>query len=548
MSDTQAGAEMAKPAGLRQRGNSWEMRVRVPRRLHGLLPKERVQSFGAISFKDACRLGWNARANIERQFEEADLKLGLAANRLLLPIAPSFTETELVDAARRYLSEREGGAASVPLDEDAQAEARESAVEEVYHLSRPEALDDAGVHALAESFAARQGYQIPVGAERYPFLEVIRATLIEHHNRLIARLDGAPVATINPAFAGVEPGNGAADGTGVTLAEAVEMYIAAPERSSNAKSSRKMDRSRLGTLCDLIGGDKNVSSITKADLRGYVDQLIKLPANYTKRFRGMTANEAITASAKGQTSTLSAASIERGVQAAKSLFGWLEREDEISANPAQHLRAPKAPSKSPRRSFEPSEMRALLRATAPTADGQRHWTYWSVRIAMLQGLRFGEPLGFTVSDLLQLNEVWAFRVRPNQYRSLKTDETAREVPVHPRLIELGILELLKDRDPDQRLISDAPWSETMGFNAAQKHMGRLMRRHVSNDPNLTFHSLRHSFRDAMRDGGFIRSVEERLGGWKSGSSDVMDGYGRGHRLALLSEWIARIAYEGVMID
>ena len=93
---------MAKPPGLRQRGNSWEMRLRVPKRLHSLLPTEKVKSLGSISFKDACRRGWEARAEIERQFEEAEFKLGLAAKRLLLPMASRFTDAELVDAARRY--------------------------------------------------------------------------------------------------------------------------------------------------------------------------------------------------------------------------------------------------------------------------------------------------------------------------------------------------------------------------------------------------------------------------------------------------------------
>jgi hypothetical protein len=48
------------------------MRLRVPKRLHGLLPTEKVKSLGSISFKDACRRGWEARAEIERQFEEAE--------------------------------------------------------------------------------------------------------------------------------------------------------------------------------------------------------------------------------------------------------------------------------------------------------------------------------------------------------------------------------------------------------------------------------------------------------------------------------------------
>lgn len=546
MSDTQAGAPMAKPPGLRQRGKSWEMRVRVPQSLHGLLPTERVRSFGAISFKDACRLGWDARAEIERQFEEAELKLGLAAKRLLLPIAPKFTEAELIVAAHRYLSECEGGTSSIPLHEVAQAKARDSAVEEAFYLSRPEALDDAGIHTLAEDFAERQGYQLPPGAERYPFLEAIQAALIEHLNRLIARLDGATISTINPGFAGVEPSIG--ETNSMTMMQAVEMYIAAPARSSNARSSQKMDRSRLGVLRDIVGGDRPVDSITKADLRDYVEQLLKLPANYTKLFPGKSPSEAITASAASGAKTLSAASVERGVQAAKSLFAWLEREDIVVRNPAQHLQAPKTPSKSSRRSFEPVEMRALLDATAPEGNCQRDWTYWSVRIAMLHGLRFTEPLGFKVHDLVELNGIWTFRIRTNEFRSLKTGETARDVPVHPRLIELGVLELKEGRDPEERLIRGAPWNEKMRFNAAQKHMGRIIRRDVSPDPDLVFHSLRHSFRDAMRDGSFPRSVEERLGGWKAEAGSVMEGYGRGHRLEVLREWIAKVGYRGVVIE
>lgn len=167
---------------------------------------------------------------------------------------------------------------------------------------------------------------------------------------------------------------------------------------------------------------------------------------------------------------------------------------------------------------------------------------------MLQGLRFTEPLGFKIGDLAQLNDVWVFRIRPNEFRSLKTTETTRDVPVHPRLIELGLLRLQEGRDPSQRLIPDVPWSETMKFNAAQKQMGRIMRRHVSSDPDLTFHSLRHSFRDAMRDAGFPRSVEERLGGWKSSGAEAMDGYGRGHRLEILLGWISKINYAELLIE
>lgn len=82
----------------------------------------------------------------------------------------------------------------------------------------------------------------------------------------------------------------------------------------------------------------------------------------------------------------------------------------------------------------------------------------------------------------------------------------------------------------------------------KKQMGRIVRNHVSVDPNLTFHSLRHSFRDELRDRGFPREIEARLGGWKTSDGSAMDGYGRGHKLMTLREWIAKVDYNGIHVE
>ena len=60
---------------------------------------------------------------------------------------------------------------------------------------------------------------------------------------------------------------------------------------------------------------------------------------------------------------------------------------------------------------------------------------------MLQGFRFKEPLRLKVENLIQKGNVWIFRFQTNEYRRLKNEDTEREVPVHPQLIELGILDL-----------------------------------------------------------------------------------------------------------
>lgn len=152
-----------------------------------------------------------------------------------------------------------------------------------------------------------------------------------------------------------------------------------------------------------------------------------------------------------------------------------------------------------------------------------------------------------VSDLEQQGITWVFKLRPNDIRSLKTEETARDVPVHPVLLGLGILDLRTGRKPDDLLIPNTPRGEGKAFNAAQKQMGRLVRKFVSQDLALTFHSLRHSFRDAMRDAGLARSIEERLGGWKSTGGEAMEGYGSGHKMSKLFDELTKVVYEGVDI-
>lgn len=537
---------MAKPPGLRQRGGSWEMRVRVPDRLRTIIgQREVIKSFGGVSIREARRLGWAERAAIERRFEEAEVQLGLGDAILgpEQPQRPQLTSARIAEAAKRFLHDLEASAPKVPIGDDEQLDMRNSVDEEAVFLGQQHVLTDATLQSVANSAAAAIGLRLPEGPEKFDFYAAVRDAWLEHLQRQSARLQGNPNPSFNPAFVGVDALHGG-ENAGLTLSEAVEQYITTPERSTNSASTQKMDRSRLGAMRDILGGDRAVSSISKADMRRYLELLVNLPAHYTMRFPGMTPQEAIAEGEKREAPKLSPRSIKRDVQAVRSFFGWLEKQDYITKNPALHLRGPKVSKKSRRRPFTAAEMRDLLMATADKGK----WTYWCARIAMLQGLRLAEPLGLQVRDVEQQDGIWVIRIRKNDIRPLKTEETGRDVPLHPRLIELGILDLLEDRQPEDLLIPDIPRGDGKSFNAAQKRLARILRSHVSKDPDLTFHSLRHSFRDAMRDGGFPRGIEEKLGGWKATSGDAMEGYGRGHRMSVLRDWISKISYDGVIID
>jgi integrase len=309
-----------------------------------------------------------------------------------------------------------------------------------------------------------------------------------------------------------------------------------------------MDHSRLGALRDILGPDRQIAAITRTEMRDYVGKLMKLPANAGQRFKGLSALEAIAAGEGKGADVLSSKSVKLYCDAARSLFAWLEREELITQNPAKQLASPKVPATKNRRNFTGVELVALLNATSVRARGGRDWAYWCTRINLLQGFRLTEPLGLLAEDLVTVDGVLVFRLRDNEHRRLKRDTSTRDVPVHPKLIELGITDLLVGKNAEDRLLSDAPKGKGKAFNAAQKQISRLIDKHVSTDRKLTFHSLRHGFRDEARRRSIPRDVVERLGGWSASDKSAMDGYGEGYGLDDLLLWLSTMTFDGLMID
>ena len=114
---TRSDATVANPPGLRQRGGSWEVRVRVPDRLRKTLGKrEIVRSLGGVSKMDAAHLAWGVRAEIAEIFKAAEVRLGLA-----LPITqsaqanPRLTDQEKLDCQTAFKRDPRSASKRDPL-------------------------------------------------------------------------------------------------------------------------------------------------------------------------------------------------------------------------------------------------------------------------------------------------------------------------------------------------------------------------------------------------------------------------------------------------
>ncbi|HEQ0128742.1 TPA: site-specific integrase [Pseudomonas aeruginosa] len=152
--------------------------------------------------------------------------------------------------------------------------------------------------------------------------------------------------------------------------------------------------------------------------------------------------------------------------------------------------------------------------------------FWIPLIAAYTGARREEIAQLYVADVIQHETgQWFIRIiddRPD--KSLKTDSSRRDVPLHDDLIELGILDLIRGRTTDSRVfphlvkVSDGyagivskawrPLTQQCGVYRAGRH---------------PLHAFRHTFKTLAREHGIPKEVSDWITGHASGG--VGDAYG-----------------------
>ncbi len=136
---------------------------------------------------------------------------------------------------------------------------------------------------------------------------------------------------------------------------------------------------------------------------------------------------------------------------------------------------------------------------------------------------------------------------PERFATYVSERSTKLVPVHPELQRTGFHAYVDDRRRagDLKLFPDLPVS-SLGYHSVTflKWFGRFLKSAGAAMEKTCFHSFRHNFRDALRDGKVPREIALLLGCWTSsaGASAIADIYGRGFRVRELGEEIAKVRY------
>ncbi|RQH06898.1 hypothetical protein EHH60_30150 [Bradyrhizobium sp. RP6] len=206
----------------------------------------------------------------------------------------------------------------------------------------------------------------------------------------------------------------------------------------------------------------------------------------------------------------------------------------------------------PRDAFEDEELLKLLKLPLFTGCKNRlHvWQpgeyfvqshiYWGFLICILTGMRPGEVGQLKCVDIRTDGEFFYFDLRPfdaregrvavQDLRNLKTNAAGRVIPIHPLLIELGLLEQMQDLidKGEERLFPEwdvyvrkdgsERWSQPL--SKSWQYVKKLLK---LTRADLTLYSTRHLMADWLDNEAIAQRTRDRILGH---ASDVRGRYGR----------------------
>lgn len=403
---------------------------------------------------------------------------------------------------------------------------------------------------------------------------MLQAAAIRAYKAKRARNEGEPVETPQPSPMLQAPASGAAaflhssrptTSPGVPLlSQLVEEWAAEKSRTSWVPKTAHEHRVWMGHFI-AVNGDRAWIEYGKAEARAFKAVLMRLPANWNKfeAFKGMGVAEAAEKARQAGMPPMSEKNLNKVLSYVGSLWTWVaDQYDECPLNPFKGLRI-KAKGRNVRDERDPftlEELKAIFHAPLYTGcKSVREWVtpgtlvprdtgmFWVPLIALFTGARSGEIIQLRVEDVREEQGVRFFDINDDgDDKRLKTANSKRISPVHPMLIELGLLEhvVKQKRRGEARLFPEMPLGEDGYYSSPySKKFRRFLDVLKIKRSKNAFHSFRHGFEDACRDSGISKEVMDALQG--HGEEGMSGRYGRGYVLSKLNEAMAQLRYQGL---
>jgi len=344
------------------------------------------------------------------------------------------------------------------------------------------------------------------------------------------------------------------------------------EYKLNKVSERRSDKIKaiLLILKEIIG-DKLPVSMIDDDIVQLVRQKVAcIPTNKKKIYPGISLDEAITRSEKEGRSTLSTLTQATYLGVFRDVLKVARRKKLLSYIPDDDIKPLKKETISAEKKRLPwtnDQLQSFFEgkfyqscavgAVKPYSKGDKVWRFWLPLIMLFSGARPNEIAQLHIEDLKQTDTgTWYLDIiatdNDEEIKTLKTESSRRRIPLHRELVKFGFLEFVQERAAKStsngvRLFGELQPDKygNHATYACRRFNEHFIRQEITLDKKQSFYSLRHCFRDALRQ---VMAPPETLlavAGWAPAGKAISDSYGDPGNPDLHIKWVNKIVYSNL---
>ena len=293
------------------------------------------------------------------------------------------------------------------------------------------------------------------------------------------------------------------NGETVTIMDALHLYLELKGIGKGEKFRRYAYRS-VNYLIK-VSGNKLLHQFRRQDANMFRDILVK---------RGLVLG-----------------SIKRNFKTVSAIFNLALREKEIEIlNPFSNMIFGKVKEGSKRLPIPMAEIRLIQNECYKKDDDIR----WLIALLSDTGMRLSEACGLLIEDLIVDSDIPHLVVRPHLWRLLKTEASQRKVPLVGASL-WAAKRLIENKTSDlafPRYCSSSHCKADYASSTLNKWLKPMIKK------GCVVHSLRHSFRDRLRNVDCPSEMVDQLGGWSTVGIGYK--YGKGYDLRLKKKYMINI--------
>lgn len=489
--------------GLSRIGKKYFYRRRVPADLVAIIGKTEIKkSLGTIKYSEAATLARLIAADTDKNFFEAR-------------IMSKFDQQTIQKLAARLYNERVN-----------QAEQNREQIDYANPMRYNDSMDDftverllatpngADLAALVHSKQA-EGHQLQIKTGAYLESEALKQIAdnmlsdsniaIDHdspdYKKLLRHLEiaASDADKVNAdRYQGEYPGgtelavaNKYPVTSGKLLLEVLDEFLAF---RSNRQKPETADsyRSILRLFTELIG-NRPIDDYTTHDIVTHRDLIAKLPTTRSGKYKHLSATELIKMELPAETKIFSTRNIKKHIDKVVTIFNYAYDQG-YTPRPIGHNTQPVITNSLVNsQKYRPytSEDLQLMFFTHITHRKINPHIGWMPLLALFTGARRGELAQLRLDEIKQVDGIWCMDILTEyddrDERNIKTESSRRFTPLHPILIDCGLLEYTRQRRKDKK---------TTLFDIVAENYGKTFGRVKDKLPDPERKSF-HSFRGTM---------------------------------------------------